>query len=215
MRDRSHLGSAHVAAVVAALALAGCGGGNAGADSVAVGTATDTAAGTTVAGAGDSAALGIGGASGNLSPANVASLVGLTNASEIGAAKVARDKGTNGDVKDFATQMIHDHEGMQKSLDSLAQAKAITPQAPAQADAQRQQDSQTMATLNGTPSGAAFDKAYVDAQVQAHQKALNDLQSFSGSTSDLELRALLDAAIPKIQAHLDRAQQIQQKLGSS
>lgn len=213
MQGISRFGSALL--VGAAVALGACSKGDAGADSVATqpGTATaDSAAGMTAAH--DSAAMGMNGASGNMSAANIASMIGLSNGSEIAQGKLAQDKATNGDVKAFAKMMVSDHEAMQKSLDSLATAKNVTPQPPAQADQFRQMDTQTMATLNSAAKGSAFDKAYMDAQVAAHQKTLNDLQSFSGSAPDPDLKALIDQAIPKVQAHLDRAQQLQSKVGT-
>jgi putative membrane protein len=194
-------------------------GSEKGGDTAAVApTTTDTSAGATVPATAtakaDSTQSGAGGTSGNLSAANIVSLIGLTNASEIGAAKVAQGKAQSGDVKGFAKLMASDHEAMQKSLDSLATAKHLTPEAPQQADQMRQQDSQTAATLNAAPQGPGFDKTYIDAQVAAHQKALGDLQSMVGGTSDPDLKALLQAAIPKVQQHLDRAQQIQAALGA-
>lgn len=203
-----------------ALALAGltlaiaCQRHSFGADSVASSTATDTSAGVLAtipdsARMTDSARSGANGASGTLSPANIASMVGLTNAGEIGAAQIAVDKATNGDIKAFAKMMITDHQAMQKSLDSLAQAKHLTPTPPAQADQQRQTNDQTLAQLNGAPKGKEFDSAYITSQVDAHQKALADVQSFAGATSDQDLRALLEQASTKVKAHLDRAQQIQ------
>jgi putative membrane protein len=216
MLSRTRLAPALVAG---AFALAACGGGNSGADSAAAVATTDSAAGMT-AGTGDSAAHGMGGAggagaAGNLSPANIASLVSLSNASEIGQGEVARDKATNADVKSFARMMVTEHQAMQKSLDSLSQAKSVTPQPPAQADQLRQQDTQTLATLNSTAKGAAFDRAYIAAQVQAHQRTLTDLQSFVGAVSDADMRALIEKSIPKVQAHLDQAQQLQSKLGGA
>ncbi|AHG89538.1 protein of unknown function DUF4142 [Gemmatirosa kalamazoonensis] len=193
--------------VGATAALGACARGDTRADSAASApVTTDSSAGAAVR---DSAQTGANGASANLTPANMTSLIGLTNASEIGQAKIAEGKATNRDVKAFARLMISDHEAMQKSLDSLAKAKSLTPTPPQQADQLRQSDSQTLASLNAAAQGPAFDKAYVDAQVAAHQKALNDLQTMAGATSDQDLRALIQQAIPKVQAHLDRAQQLQ------
>jgi putative membrane protein len=206
--------------LVGAAALGACKRGDTAADSAATAparTTTDTSGGGTApsgAAMADSTQSGANGGSANLSAANIASLVGLTNASEIGQAKVAQEKATSADVKAFAKLMISDHEAMQKSLDSLAKQKNLTPTPPQQADAQRQQDSQTMSTLNGAAKGPAFDKAYIDAQVAAHRQALSNLQSFAGATSDPDLKALLQQAIPKVQSHLDKAQQLQSKEGT-
>ena len=208
MRHVTRYGSALLVGMTAALAA--CSKGDTAADSAAPAAASADSTAPAPA-ATDSAA----GGSAALSAPNVASLIGLTNASEVGQAKIAQDKATNGDVKAFAKQMIAEHEAMQKSLDSLATAKNLTPVAPqAQADQMKQADSQTLGTLNSAAKGAAFDKAYVDAQVAAHQKALNDLQSFAGSATDADLKALIEQAIPKVQAHLDKAQSLQSKVGA-
>jgi putative membrane protein len=217
MRQTKRYGSLLLVGITA---LAACSKANGGADSTGTAPATavaDSAAGATVTPApatGDSAAAGNAGAA-NLSAANIASLIGLTNAGEIAQARVAQEKATNADVQAFAKQMIGDHEAMQKSLDSLAKAKSVSPAAPPQADQMKQDASTTLSTLNSTPKGAAFDKAYIDAQVAAHQKALNDLQNFANSAPDPDLKTLIQGAIPKVQGHLDKAQQIQSKLGAA
>jgi putative membrane protein len=218
MRQMTRCGSLLLVGITAALGA--CSKGNGGADSTGAAPAaatTDSAAGTTAAPAPastDSAAAANAGAA-NLSAANIASLIGMTNAAEIGQAKVAQEKATSADVKAFAKQMISDHQAMQKSVDSLAQAKGVSPTPPPQADQMKQDASTTLSTLNSTPKGAAFDKAYIDAQVAAHQKALNDLQNFANSAPDPDLKAQIQGAIPKVQAHLDKAQQIQSSLGAA
>jgi putative membrane protein len=209
-----------VLALGAVCALGACGKSDNAADSAAApATATmpDSGAGMTATPADSASAASAAGApaAGAMSNANVASLIGLTNASEIGAAKVAQDKATNADVKAYAKQMIAEHQAMQKSLDSLTAAMKVTPQAPAAADQKKQAGDQMLATLESTAKGAAFDKAYIDGQVQAHQQALSDLQGFSANAPDPQLKSLIDAAIPKVQAHLDKAQQLQSKLAGS
>lgn len=202
MRDMKRYGS--VALMGVALAVGACSKSDHATDStaaVAAATMPDSMAGANV--------------SGSMSAANVASLVGLTNASEIGAAKIAQDKATNADVKAFAKQMIAEHQAMQHGLDSLTQAKNLTPTPPPAAAQKQQMADQMTATLNSTPKGAAFDKAYMDGQVQAHQQALNDLHGFSANAPDADLKTLIDGAIPKVQQHLDKAQQLQSKLNTT
>jgi len=210
-----------VLALGAVCALGACGKSDAAADSAAAPatamTPDSSATGMTGTPADSANAANAAGApaGGAMSAANIAAMIGLTNGTEIQAAKVAQDKATNGDVKSFAKQMITEHQAMQKSLDSLTAAMNVTPQPPGTADQKKQAGEQMIATLNSTAKGAAFDKAYIDGQVQAHQQALNDLQGFSASAPDAQLKSLIDAAIPKVQAHLDKAQQLQSKLGGS
>jgi predicted outer membrane protein len=62
-------------------------------------------------------------------------------------------------------------------------------------------------------SGAAFDKAYVDAQVTGHQDALAFLQRAENSAQNADLKKLISSAIPDVQKHLDRAKSLQSKVG--
>jgi len=208
-----------VVALGAACALGACGKSDKAADTATAAPATamtpDSSAGTTATPA-DSAALAGTPATGTgaMSAANIASSIGLSNGLEIQAGKVAQEKATNADVKSFAKQMITDHQAMQKSLDSLTTAMNVTPQ-PQGTDTKKQSGDQMIATLNSTAKGAAFDKAYISGQVQAHQQTLNELQGFSANAPDPQLKTLIDAAIPKVQAHLDKAQQLQSKLGGA
>ncbi|MBV9879435.1 MAG: DUF4142 domain-containing protein [Gemmatirosa sp.] len=212
MRFSTRFGTALL--VGATCTLGACKKGDTAADSVATAmTTTDSAAGTTAA-ANDSA-LGAAPAGASMSAANIMSMIGLSNAAEIAAGKTAQDKATDADVKAFAKQMVADHQAMQKSGDSLATAKGVAPQPPPQADQKRQSGDQMLQTLGSTPKGADFDKAYVDGQVQAHQQVLNELQGYSSTAPDPDLKAMIDRAIPQVQQHLDKAQQLQQKLGAA
>ena len=69
--------------------------------------------------------------------------------------------------------------------------------------------------INGlTADFTARDDPCQRNQISAdRQKALTELQSFVGTT-DAELRTLIEQAIPKVRAHLERAQQLQSKLGT-
>ena len=185
-------------------ALAACSSGEKAADTTAA-AATATP---------DSAAAAAATAPVGLSAANIASVITLTNEGEIEQGKKAEDKATDAEVKAFAKQMISDHEMMQKGLDSLAKAKNLMPAPPAQADAMKAEESATMAKLDSAAKGAAFDKAYIAAQVMGHQKALDNLKTFSGGAPDPDLKTMIDGAIPKVQAHLDKAQQLQAKVGT-
>jgi putative membrane protein len=210
MRDMRHYGPALLLGL--ACTLGACSKGSSGADTTAAAAATtpDTSAGRVAAPAESAGTSAGASATGTMSAANIASMIAATNGAEIAAAKLAERKASSADVKAFARQMITDHTAMEKSLDSLAKAKSITPQAPSQEDQMKQQNQTTMASLDSA-KGSAFDKAYINAQVQAHQQAVTDLQNFSSQSPDPDLKALVDKALPKVQGHLDKAQQIQSK----
>jgi len=62
--------------------------------------------------------------------------------------------------------------------------------------------------------GAAFDSAFVNAQVQGHQQVLSLLQSAQSQAQNASLQQHVAAAIKDVQSHLDKGQQLQQSLTS-
>jgi len=62
--------------------------------------------------------------------------------------------------------------------------------------------------------GAAFDSAFVSAQVQGHQQVLSLLQSAQSQAQNASLQQHVAAAIKDVQSHLDKGQQLQQSLAS-
>jgi putative membrane protein len=72
---------------------------------------------------------------------------------------------------------------------------------------------QTAERLRGL-EGAAFDTAFINAQVMGHQQALQLFQSSGTTTQNTKLSTHLATATKEVQDHLDRAQKIQQTLAS-
>ena len=62
--------------------------------------------------------------------------------------------------------------------------------------------------------GAAFDSAFVTAQIQGHQQVLSLLQSAQSQAQNPNLQEHVAAAIKGVQSHLDKGQQLQQALAS-
>jgi len=62
--------------------------------------------------------------------------------------------------------------------------------------------------------GAAFDSAFINAQVMGHQQVLQLLQSSGTQTQNTKLSTHIATATKEVQDHLDRAQKIQQSLAS-
>jgi putative membrane protein len=150
-----------------------------------------------------------------MSDQNIVAVIGMANASEIAAGKTAQSKATNKDVKSFAGDMVKDHTAMQKSSDSLTKANAsLKAQPPATVDSMKTADKAASDSLKAAKKGGAFDSLYIGQQVAAHQKVLDALNSFQNQAQDAGLKTLITGAIPKVQAHLQRAQQIQSSLGS-
>ena len=114
----------------------------------------------------------------------------------------------------FANDMVKDHQAMQKDADQLAKKLDVTPQPADRAQELKSSGDQLVSKLKSTAKGAEFDRAYMDGQVQAHQATVQELESLQGAVTDTQVKTLISNAIPKVRAHLERAQRIQQGLGS-
>jgi putative membrane protein len=102
---------------------------------------------------------------------------------------------------------------MQGDADKLAKSAKITPTAPSSATQLKQESKAAMDSLKAA-KGATFDQQYIAGQVADHQKALDNLKSYQGTAQNADLKNLIQNAIPKVQQHLDRARDLQGKLGT-
>jgi putative membrane protein len=145
-----------------------------------------------------------------LSDPQIVAIADSVNKGEVEQAKLAVRKAKDAQVKQFAQMMVTDHEGAMNKTKQLN----ITPETT-QTSTQLQTDSQNaIQSLNGQ-TGTDFDKAYIDLQVKEHQQVLNDLdQKLIPNAKNAELKKQLTDLRPKIAAHLQQAEQIQQKLGT-
>lgn len=189
---------------LAALALAACGKkDNYAADS--------TAASSTAAGDTSMTASGTASTSGNWSDANIVALLDEANAADSAAGAIAATKGTAAAVRDFARRMMRDHHQLRTQGADLAKKLNVTPAAPSDDPVQSMAQSETN-TLNTTAKGKDFDKAYIDAEVDAHKKVLDLATKAAAQTQNAELKNLIQKAAPVIQGHLDKAESIQKTL---
>jgi putative membrane protein len=120
---------------------------------------------------------------------------------EVQAGQIAAQQGEDQKVKDFGQKMVTDHTANNAKLSALAQTKGIT--LPAALDAK----DQAMLTKMQGMSGEKFDKAYLKAQVNGHQKMLKLMQAEEKTGTDPDLKSFATATAPTVQEHLDMAKQ--------
>ena len=165
---------------------------------------TDSAAGMAghnMAGAAGATALG---------DADIANVIHEVNAGEIAAGKIAETKASNAEVKAYARDMVQAHTALDKQDTKVGcQAAANAAIRDSVVNANRAASSE----LQSANSGAEFDKAYINSQVQGHQNALSFLQAAQNQTQNADMKKLIAAAIPDVQKHLDRAKSLQSKIG--
>lgn len=177
---------------ITALALAGCGP-----KAETTTTATTIADNGTVAGpAMDNIAAPM------VSPGQAfANTAAASDAFEIATSQLAATASASPAVKAFAAKMIAAHTDSTAKLKSAAasSAPAITPDPTMTADQEK-----TLADLK-TMTGAGFDKAYVSAQVDAHQATLDALKAYSATGDVPQLKTFATGLVPIVTAHLNMA----------
>jgi len=128
---------------------------------------------------------------------------------EIQAGQIAQQRSKNPEVKAFGAMMIKDHTAMSNAMKPLIAAAGQKPAADLD-----QRRKGFIDNLKAAPA-ADFDKTYIDQQVAGHQEALDLMKGYADHGSDAGLKGGASKAIAKVQAHLDKAKQIQASLSAA
>jgi putative membrane protein len=113
---------------------------------------------------------------------------------QVALGKLALQKSSNNDVKQFAQKMVQDHEQANQQLESIAKSKGLS--VPNKLDARYE----AMVKSLSAKSGASFDRAYAQHMAKGHAMAVALFESASKS-SDPELAAFAQKTLPTLQEH--------------
>jgi putative membrane protein len=139
-------------------------------------------------------------------------LLDEANKADSAAGAYAATKATSPDVKAFARLMMGEHHALRAQGQQLAKQLNLTPQAPAD-DPLKPAAQSEMTALRGAAKGAAFDRTYIDQEIGIHKAVLDVAEKGHDAAQNDQLKKLIEQAKPVIQKHLDRAEEIQKKLG--
>ncbi len=117
-------------------------------------------------------------------------------------ARLAEQRAGSQSVREFARQMIADHEQTNRALHGLAESDGAS--APDQLEAENRRTRDALGRL----SGAEFDIEYLRLQVQAHQRMAQLMVYVIGSGADPQVQRFASTALPKVFTHLAMAQQL-------
>lgn len=148
-----------------------------------------------------------------LTDAEIAAIVKAANTGELEQAKIAKTKAKNKAVKEFAAMMVKDHTDMIKSGDAVCKKAGIEAKDNEISAHMTDEAKTTLEALKSAAKGADFDKAYMDAQVNAHTQVLESIdKKLMPNVQNPDLKAELERARPKVEAHLGHAKEIQASL---
>jgi putative membrane protein len=118
---------------------------------------------------------------------------------EVELGKLAVDKASNPDVKKFGQRMMDDHSKGNDELKATASRKNMT--LPAGPDAKQKAMYDRLAKL----SGAAFDRAYMQAMVADHVTDVAAFKREAQTGKDPEIKAFAAKTLPTLEDHLKMA----------
>ncbi len=131
------------------------------------------------------------------------------SASELAQSRIALERAQSPEVKEFAQTMVNDHRAAGRQLMELAQREGhALPSMPANMVSQR-------TTTLRQVDAEEFDRTYMEQMVEDHLRAVNMFEEVAKADADPELRSWAAAQVPTLQAHLKRAQELRDSLGSA
>ena len=122
---------------------------------------------------------------------------------EIEAGRMAQEKGQSAETKALGEMLVNDHTASSTRLAELARAAGETP--PTEMDERRKGLIDNLRAANG----ADFDKVFAEQQVAAHREALTLHEGYAENGDNAQLTAFAAEAVPKLRAHLERAEALE------
>jgi len=101
---------------------------------------------------------------------------------EVELGKLASEKGSSDEVKQFGQRMVTDHSKANEELKQVATSKGVD--VPKNLNAKHKATRDRLAKL----SGADFDKAYMKDMVQDHEKDVSEFRAESTKAKDSEVK---------------------------
>jgi putative membrane protein len=130
--------------------------------------------------------------------------VATSDAFEIQSSELAAQHAARPQVKEFAAMMVREHRGTTSELTALLPSLSLAAPSP-QFDATQ---TASLESLRGQ-SGAAFDDAYLDAQVAAHENVVRAFESYLAGAPAGPLRDWATSTLPKVRTHLSSVQALE------
>jgi putative membrane protein len=119
---------------------------------------------------------------------------------EVEMGKMAQQKGSSDQVKQFGSRMVEDHSKANDDLKQVASSKGIA--LPTDLDAKHKAKMDKLEKL----SGGQFDRAYMDDMVADHKEDVADFKKEASSGKDSDLKSFASKTLPTLEDHLKMAE---------
>jgi putative membrane protein len=136
---------------------------------------------------------------------------------EIQIGRVAATQAEGEKVRRYGDLLVRDHQtGDQAVMDFAARKEIQIPAPPGSPAEQEQMQKQTagMEQLKQL-SGASFDRAFTEAMIADHEKAIEMMRGAAEKVKDRDLRDLLQTLLPILEQHRRIAQELSREVTAS
>ena len=123
---------------------------------------------------------------------------------EINLARLAQEKATSEDVKDYAEMLEHDHFGALEDLRNLMTRYNVD----VTLDANDHAHEKSLTRLQG----AQFDRTFINLMVDNHRKGVSNYRARVNVTHNSELKEHISQMLPTLEKHFTEAKRVQTEL---
>ncbi|MEO2052066.1 putative membrane protein [Flagellimonas taeanensis] len=142
----------------------------------------------------------------------VASVAVVANQIDIDYAQIALEKSNNKEILDFANRMVKDHNAVIAQAVALVKKLGVNPKDNTVSQSLLADAEKTKKKLKRTAK-KKFDEAYIDNEVAYHKAVIGAVKNLLiPETENSELKELLSAVVPALEAHLGHAEMVQKNI---
>ncbi|MBA3963558.1 MAG: DUF4142 domain-containing protein [Chthoniobacterales bacterium] len=125
---------------------------------------------------------------------------------EIELGRLATERASTSAVREFAQEMIKDHTKAGEQLEALAEQKKV--KLPPGILPQAMQTKEKLTALRGED----FDREYVKAMVQVHEKDVVTFEAVAKNATDADVKAFAALTAPTLRHHLEMIRTIAERM---
>jgi putative membrane protein len=145
--------------------------------------------------------------------AQLAAIVQAINMDAMQSAQLAENRAASPEVRRFARDMETEHRDMQSRANAVFSRSRMAP-SENPVSARLKSDTQTELSSLQSMRGKDFDRAFMEAEVRGHNTHLEHIDRMIADAKSPELKAELENMRPKVEAHLRKAESLQQMLAT-
>jgi putative membrane protein len=128
---------------------------------------------------------------------------------EVELGRLAQQRATHADVKEFAAMMVRDHQMAADELRPIAARVNTGRETAGSGDHTEHRDlMEDLAEL----SGREFDRKYMEEMIDDHEKGVRELERRAENAADADVKQWASRTLPKMRERLERAKSVKETL---